>query len=176
MYTDIMTVTIHQKSILNLRDIREDLQARIDALEHAIDKEQAAFLKQQEEAAANHRKRMDGLKRGVGNYRAMLELETLLLDRKSDSDPDQIGPHDQVKIQMPGAPMPLGDFFCAKLEQFGFLSKEQLRALACEARYFPAGESGGRQTHATLVNITRNGRVTNTPDGYALATKERALL
>ncbi len=105
------------------------------------------------------------------------------MKRVLSSDVDElnarIGPLPQnaaeVKMPIPPALPPLGDYFCARREQFGTLSKERLRVLTEQAGYF-GSDTGGRQTMRTLVNIMHRGRVNKLTDGsYQLAEKEKAL-
>jgi hypothetical protein len=174
MHIDTMTVTISRAATKRLRDISADLEDRVKALEDAMEQAQARFLESQEKAASAHKKQMDALKGAIANYRNMLSLETALAASLRD-EPDKIGPvQAEMKISMPAARMPLGDFFCSELVQFGSLTKAELRALAQQSGYFE-GEDGGRQTHLTLVNIKRSGRVIELDGGrFKIVDKETA--
>jgi hypothetical protein len=174
MYTSIMTVTITRPAGEKvLRDIRADLEARITAIGEVMERTKAKFEADQEKLVAEHKKLMDNFKHTLANYRHMLTMEEAFANM-SKSDENKIGPvPNQVEIQMPMRQMSLADFFFSKVEQFGGLSKEKLRALAHQASYFRPGENGGRQTHATLFNMVRNGRIRFEKDGnYVLANKE----
>lgn len=176
MYSRTMTVTIQKKSILRLRDISEDLDARIEALGKVIEREQAEFSKRQEEAAAEHRKKVDGLKRALVNYQQMRDIERFILQRTIEDQKD-VGPTQDVQIEIPTPRLPLAEFFISELRQRGDMSKEELREAAHAARYFSEGDSGGRATHATLENIKRSNRILLTEGGkYTVNTMEKALL
>lgn len=54
--------------------------------------------------------------------------------------------------------LPLAEFFLTALHANGPLSKEDLRTQAERASYFD-GDSGGRATHTTLLNLCRAGRI-----------------
>jgi hypothetical protein len=108
---------------------------------------------------------MENFKHTIADYRHMLTVEEAFATI-SKSDENKIGPiPDEVEMQMPMRQMSLADFFHSKLEQFGELSKEKLRSLAHQASYFRPGENGGRQTHVTLFNMVRNGRIRFQKDG-----------
>jgi hypothetical protein len=172
-----MTVTIQKRDAAPFRDIRADLRTRIERLDAMSSRAQARFVENQEKAAAEHKKVMDGFKNALANYRKLLELEESFAEANVLDVNDKVGPMpEEVKIQMPLAQMPLADFFCEKLKHMGPLTKGELRGLAQQAGYFD-GEEGGRQTHVTLVNIKRNGRV-NEIDGarFEIAKKESQLI
>ena len=174
MYTDIMTVTISRPTGEKvLRDIRADLEARITAIEDVMARTKAKFEAEQEKLIAEHKKLMENFKHTLANYRDMLTMEEAFATM-GNSDESKVGPvPNEVEIQMPMRQMSLADFFFSKLEQLGGLSKEKLRALAHQASYFRPAENGGRQTHATLLNMVRNGRIRFQEDGnYVLVSKE----
>jgi hypothetical protein len=175
MYTSTMTVTISKKDAAPFRDIRADLRTRIVRLEEMSNRAQAKFIETQEKAAADHKRAMDSFKAAVANYRQLLELEESFAEVNVLDINDKIGPMpEEVKIQMPVARPALADFFCDKIKHLGPLTKGELRGLAQQAGYFN-GDEGGRQTHATLVNIKRTGRV-NELEGarFELVEKENA--
>lgn len=157
------------------RDIRDDLRARITGFEKMASEEQARFAAQQEKALAAHKQQMDAFKAAIIGYQRMLDLEETLARIAAE---DTVGPRrDSVTIPVPTPKMPLADFFEAELRAKGPMSKDELRQAAQAAGYFPGGDGGGRATHATLVNITRNQRITPTSDGKFVArTLEDALL
>lgn len=174
MYTVIMTVTITRPAGEKvLRDIRADLEARITAIEGVMERTKAKFETEQEKLIAEHKKLMENFKHTLANYRHMLTMEEAFATM-GNSDENKVGPvPNEVEIQMPMRKISLADFFFSKLEQFGGLSKEKLRSLAHQASYFRPGENGGRQTHATLFNMVRNGRIRFQEDGnYVLVSKE----
>ncbi|MGH6795863.1 MAG: hypothetical protein ACREDM_08555 [Methylocella sp.] len=70
-----------------------------------------------------------------------------------------------------GVRLPLGEFFLTALHANGPLSKDDLRTQAERASYFVDGDSGGRATHTTLLNLCRAGRIKELPGGmYAFPT------
>jgi hypothetical protein len=174
MSISTMTVTIRKPQDGDFRDIRSDLEARIKSFEDLIAREIENFTKQQEKAAADHKQRLDSFKKALANYRNMLELEREMVHHNIINAGEISGSRtNEIKMPMPMAQMSLADFFCDRLKQLGTLSKERLRALAQQAGYFPDDE-GRRQTHATLINITRNDRVHQLADGtYQLGDAER---
>jgi hypothetical protein len=176
MYSRAMTVTVKKKSILRLRDISEDLDARIEALNKVIESEHADFTKRQEEAATEHRKKIEGLKRALVNYQQMRDIERFILKRTTEDQAD-VGPTQDVQIEIPTPRLPLAEFFISELRQRGEMSKEELREAAHAAKYFSEGDSGGRATHATLENIKRSNRILIAESGkYTVNTMEKALL
>lgn len=60
--------------------------------------------------------------------------------------------------------MSLSDFLATQIRQ-GVKDKEALRFAAMRAGYFENGESAGRATHATLLNMQRGGRLIERPEG-----------
>jgi hypothetical protein len=170
-----MTVTIRTKHDAPFRDIRADLLTRIARLDEMSNRAQTRFIEKQEKEAAEHKRVMDGFKSALANYRQLLELEESFAEANVLDVENKVGPMpEEVKIQMPVARPALADFFCEKLKHLGPLTKSELRGLAQQAGYFN-GDEGGRQTHATLVNIKRNGRV-NELEGarFELVQKENA--
>lgn len=162
-----------------ISDIRTGLRERITLLEEMSADELAKFNAEQEKAVAAHRKTMDAYKGTISNYKKLLEIEENFYKQRAEMNakigPKQAGAIAEAKMAIPEVALSLSDFFCEKLKHFGPLSKEELRALAHQAGYF-GDFNGGRQTHATLVNITRNGRINHSSDGrYQLAEREKAL-
>ena len=167
-------------SPMGYQDIRVGLRERITMLEEMELDERARFAAEQEKAAAAHKQKMDGYKATILSYRRLLELEEGFV-KHIDDNSARIGPRQagaaaaEARMPIPPAAPPLSDFICSRLQQFGPLSKEQLRSAAKEAGYF-GPDSGGRQTHATLVNNMRSGRINFRPDGlYEVARRENAL-
>ncbi len=67
--------------------------------------------------------------------------------------------------------LPLAEFFLTALHANGPLSKDDLRTQAERASYFADGDSGGRATHTTLLNLCRAGRIKELSGGiYAFPT------
>jgi hypothetical protein len=61
--------------------------------------------------------------------------------------------------------LPLQDFFILALDKHGPLSKDDLRDQAARASYFAEGDSAGRVTHATVINLVRSGRIKEATGG-----------
>lgn len=78
-------------------------------------------------------------------------------------------------MQMPLAKPSLADFFVDELKKNGPMTKEELRKAAYVAGYFPAGDLGGRGTHATLFNIARGNRVVEVQGTYRLVEKAESM-
>ena len=111
-------------------------------------KEVEEFAAAQEKALAQHKEQMESFKATAATYKRLLALEEGFVQHVDELNA-RIGPLPQnaaeVKMPIPPALPPLGDFFCARLQQFGTLSKERLRVLAEQAGYF-GSDTGGRQT------------------------------
>lgn len=160
-------------------DIRDGLRERITLLEDMASDEQAKFTAEQDKIIAAYKQKMDSYRSTIASYKRLLELEEGFV-KHADEISAKIGPKQvgvvETKMPIPPALPPLGDFFCAELIQRGNLSKEQLRQLAFDAGYFPTSE-GGRATHATLVNLTRAGRVMALKDNvFSAREREKAFL
>lgn len=161
----------------DLRDIRSDLEQRISALETMLKDEIDQFQTQQEKAISTHKKQVDAFNQALNGYRRMLLLEETLADANIIGTNDKVGPM-PAEIKIPVSKLPLADFFIAKLQENGPMSKDELRQAAKDAGYFPESD-GGRATHATLINITRNQRIASTSDNKFIARqrhKEAELL
>ena len=177
MYSRAMTVTIKPAaSLRELRNISEDLQSRIDAMEELLKEEETKFQEAQELALAEHKRRTDAFRKALVGYRNILSLEQTLAGASLIGSGEGPMP-EKVEIPLPHAREPLPDFFISQLKTRGPLTKEELRLAALVSGYFADGDSGGRTTHATLTNIARNGRVILGDDGkYIANTLEKALL
>jgi hypothetical protein len=177
MPNDIMTVTIPRPpGRKDLRDISADLRARIGALEEVMEIEKQRFDREQEKLIADHKKRMDSFKGALGNYRNMLHMEEAFAALGKE-DQNKVGPMPKdVKMPMPVAKMSLAEFFIDQLKENGPMAKDELRRAAMEAGYFEPGDSGGRATHVTLVNISRNNRVINDGEKFSVVQTEDSLL
>jgi hypothetical protein len=171
----IMTITIKSgASLRDLRDISEDLQSRIDAMEALLKEEQARFQESQDRALAEHKKKTEAFQKAITGYRNLLSLEQALAEASLIGSDDKVGPMpEQVQVKMPlsVAREPLSDFFIAQLKEKGPQTKEELRLAALFAGYFAEGDGGGRTTHATLANIARSGRVAMTMHGGVIKYK-----
>lgn len=97
-------------------------------------------------------------------------LQTLIeVERRRLGEPDE-----RLPLAVPT--MELGEFFLTRLQVESPQSKDDLRAAAERAGFFPDGD-GGRKTHATLMNYARSGRIRTLPNNmYAYPTLTMALL
>jgi len=78
---------------------------------------------------------------------------------------------EKATIDKASGRLPLPEFFLTALHANGPLSKDDLRTQAERASYFADGDSGGRTTHTTLLNLCRAGRVKELSGGlYAFPT------
>ena len=139
-----------------LRDIREDLRARVLLIEKDIESETAIFNRQQKELVDAFRTKIEDAKIALAGYRRLLDLENRRVH-------DMTGQPEQPE-QPATAKAPLVDFLCAAMADRGAKSKDELRDLAQAAGYFGPGD-GGRAIHATMVNLVRGGRVRELSDG-----------
>jgi hypothetical protein len=86
-------------------------------------------------------------------------LETLLRIEERTSERKLLPPKKKEER------LSLADFFLTALHAHGRMSKDELRDQAERAGYFESGDSGGRATHATLLNLTRHGRIVEIEPG-----------
>ncbi len=147
-----------------LRDITDDLKARLAMIEAQAKAENVEYEAAAKALADKHDAAISELK---GQWEAIqrgLQLEMRRLGRSADS------PAPAANQQAPS--VSLDDFMVSIVEKFGMAAKENFRNEAVHAGYFQPGETGGRQIHATLLNLVRAGRVRQIgPDTYAPANK-----
>ena len=159
-----------------LRDICDDLRARVKMMEEVIGGEERKFQQEQERAALEFKRRMETFRNALEGYRNMLVLEEAFAQSSLIGDEEKVGPRPEIKIQMPEQKVALPEFFIARLRENGPMTKEELRIAAQGAGYF-GDFSGGRSTHVTLENIKRSNRVFLTEDGkFRVSESEKALL
>jgi hypothetical protein len=133
--------------MMALRDISQDLKERLSMIEEQAKAENNNFEQQFKKLEDSHNAKMAELRMQWEGINAALQAEFRRLGVNADS---------------PSPPKPalsLDDFFVQLVEKFGTAGKENLRAEAANAGYFPPGDKGGRTTHATLMNIVRAGRI-----------------
>lgn len=144
-----------------MRDILDDLAERLqeaerrfleirDAHDHERHRIEAAF---QRDVAAFEKER--------SALASLLEIEAA---RKGVSVR-------RIEKPKPAYRLPLPDFFVTAVHKRGRATKDDLREAAEEQGYFDNGESGGRQTHTTLMNLANAGKLLRLEDGsYSLPT------
>lgn len=133
-----------------MRDIRADLRERMESLsgrESEISREYGRLLKEAERWADEQMKLVQEERAAIFS---LLNIE----QRRHGEQADVPIPH----IQLP-------DFLVQETAKRGIASKEDLRLAAVHAGYFPDGESGGRQIHATLMNLVRGNKIIETQSG-----------
>lgn len=82
----------------------------------------------------------------------------------------------RIEKPKPAYRLPLPDFFVTAIHKRGKATKDDLRDAAEDQGYFDNGESGGRQTHTTLMNLVNAGKLLRLDDGsYSLPTQATSL-
>ena len=136
-----------------MRDIRNDLQDRVDLIEEQISAAHAQFEGRLEQLKSERDARLAELKAELTAVATLVDCEHRRLG--------DLATEQTVEAQS----LPLADFFVRKLSESGPLSKEDLRVLAVKEGYFDDSEIAGRGAHATLVTIVKEGRIRQLPDG-----------
>ena len=135
-----------------MRDIRPDLKERLSELDTRMST-----------LVAEYNRRKNDLDKEFAAREADLNDE-----RHAASALFQIEQRRHGEANAPSAPnltLGLADFLIREATKRGPMQKDDLRAAAVLAGYFPEGESGGRAVHTTLLNLVRSGRLGETNDG-----------
>jgi hypothetical protein len=150
---------------MGLRDITTDLKERLAMVEEQGKAENAKYERDRKALDDQHNAKLGELQTEWEGLNRLLAAEQRRLGHNIDS----------VRRTVPA--MSLDDFFVHVVEKFGIATKKNLREEAFNAGYFPIGETGGRQTHATLMNIVRSGRLREVgEDTYAPGIKHGEFL
>ncbi|WP_156368939.1 hypothetical protein [Methylobacterium sp. Leaf100] len=133
-----------------MRDIRADLQERLEIL-----------AARESEVVREHNRHMRELEQRLENATKSLQEERSAIQSMMAVEMRRHG--DDSRIHAPL--LPLQDFVVREAFKRGITSKEDLRLAAVKAGYFPDGETGGRQIHTTVLNLTRANRLIEVQDG-----------
>jgi hypothetical protein len=177
-----------------MRDIRGDLQDRVNLLEEQMKAQQGQFETLIEQIKREHESRLEALRTELAAVNTLMEVENRRLagvPAVSAAPQEQPQPHPQPHIQpqihiqaqapQPQAPQaqqqpqqphqPLADFLIRKLGEVGAMSRDDLRRLAVQEGYFADGDSAERGVHTTLINVVKAGLIRQLPNGnFAPAT------
>jgi hypothetical protein len=149
----------------SMRDIRHDLRERLAALNGRYVDEMVQYDQKREALEEGHRTAITTLER------ERLAVEQLLA---IEEERQGIAPA-AAEARKTARLVPLADFLIAKAYTHGPIDKDQLREEANLAGYF--AEGNGRTFHATLMNVTKCGRLVHRPDGrYAVPDGPAATL
>jgi hypothetical protein len=140
-----------------MRDIRSDLQERLNVMEERLRAAQANYEKMLKQLQSERDAIVTKLESGIAMMHKLMEFEQ-----------QEMGGLPQVARPTVTSPasskLSLSDFFVRKLTELGPMSKDDLRNLAAEEGYFPNAEST-QSVDATLIDIARKNRVRQLPDG-----------
>jgi hypothetical protein len=149
------------RSTGSMRDIRDDLRERLRSIDARYADEMAEYQEAISELTKKHREYVDALSRERAAVDQLLAIEDGRADLPS-------APSSTKMIPL----VPLGDFLIAKIASYGPMDKEALKIEFNAAGY----TGGGRNFHATLMNITNHGKLTQLEDGrYAIPTRATPL-
>ena len=137
-----------------MRDIRNDIKERLDEATARRTKIVAEFEQQQQALVMRRTSALSGLEREIATLQNLFDIESR-----------RMGP----TVTGPGVPahqptLPLADFIVNTTIQTGPRTKDELRALAERAGYFPEG-IGGRTIHATTMNLLRANKLAEDEHG-----------
>jgi len=145
-----------------MRDIRDDLHERLNAIDSRYADEMRDYDGKREALDTAHRSCIADLTRERDALAALLALE----DRKAGAG--------TAPVLKPRILVPLGDFLITKAAAYGAVTKDELRTEADAAGY-PEAKSG-RSFHFVLMNIAKAGKLTRLADGrYAHPSPSPAL-
>ena len=146
-----------------MRDIRSDLRERLAAVQGRYADEMADYVRKCEEMEAAHRKAISDLERELAAIQQILAIE----DQRHDG-----GTLSEIRTRRPL--ISLADFIITKVHAHGPMHKEELRSEAELAGYLSDGD--GRTFHATIMNITKGGRIIQHQDGrYGFPERQSTL-
>jgi hypothetical protein len=137
-----------------MRDIRGDLQQRVDFVEQQISAAHAQFQQLVERLQSERDATVAELNKDLAALGNVMEAEL----RLASGSPRVAAPSAQAQT-------PLADFFVRKLTEVGPTSKDNLIKTAVKEGYFPNPESAGMSVNATLTNLVRSNRIRQLPDG-----------
>jgi hypothetical protein len=137
-----------------VQDIRPELLERQNAAETRRAQAQAHYDHERSRLEAKYRSAMADFDRELGALKTLFEIEMRRHEGPSSLPAELAAPR-----------LPLADFFITTLHSRGRLTKDELKAAAEKAGYFSDGESSGRATHTTLLNIVRAKKIVEDEDG-----------
>jgi hypothetical protein len=147
-----------------MRDIRSDLQDRINFLGEQISTAHNQFEQHLEQMKHEHDSRLKDLK-------AELQAVNTLMDGEHRRLGGAAAAPQQVEPQRGRPQMRLSDFLVRKLSDGGTMSMEDLRHLAIQEGYFADDISAEPALRETLTQIVNAGFVRQLPNGsFALPT------
>jgi uncharacterized coiled-coil protein SlyX len=182
-----------------MRDIRGDLQERASLLEEQISAQEAQFEKLVAQIRAEHEARLKDLRAEFDAVTKLHAFEQRRLDNAPQAptgapvqpalqgvpQPSLESLHQPATPQAhqgihqpaqqpapaPQAQPPLNDFLVRKLNEFGAMSRDDLRRLSLQEGYFADVESADRGMQVTLFNVMKAGFIRQLPNGnFAPAT------
>lgn len=131
-----------------VRDIRNDLRERLADLDRKQAQQTSHYQSEILRIEDEHRSAIKAIEMERAALKQLLSIE----DQRSATS---------TNFTMRSDPsIPLAEFLIAKVRMCGQMEKEELRAAADEAGY-----TDGRTFHATLMNITKGGRLQQFKDG-----------
>ena len=141
--------------MIRMRDIRNDLRARLAAIDGRRVDETHRYVEALETIERDYKALIESLDREKAVVRQLLEIE----ERRELALP--------ALDHRPADSIPLLDFQLSTVRTLGPMEKDELRAKAHEGGYFDG--ASGRTFHTTLMNITKGGKLQTLPDGrYAI--------
>jgi hypothetical protein len=153
-----MPITI--KKPAEFRDVREDLTARLDALDGRLHARQAQAERDKKAIDDKLREDTAAINAERAVVKSMLEIENRRFGEPTPAAPKA----------------PLDDFIVDTVKNYGPKEKEELAEMATKAGYFRDGKSPGRAVHLTLVNVLKGRRVVMVgPNKYAAPQTDLSL-
>jgi hypothetical protein len=166
-----------------MRDIRSDLEERANLIEEEIEAVVAHFEQAIQPLQSERDARLAELKTERAALGALIEAERRRLPepRPIEAEHRRLPEARPIEPERQRAPstvrqgavprQSLGDFLARKLAEIGPRSTDDLNSIAVQEGYFPDTARANPGVHATLVDLLRNDRIRQLPDGtLALAT------
>ncbi len=152
-----------------MRDIRDDLRERLAIAEASLQATSNEFDAKRQALEIEYREKIARFDRERAALLALLDVENV----RGGGNPEQTA----VNLKKSGGfRLPLAEFFITAVHSSGALTKDELREKAESAGYFADGDSGGRTTHTTLMNLVGAKRLYRDDAGSYLPIKGRRLL
>ena len=162
-----------------MRDIRSDLQDRVNLVEKEITAAVTHFEKAVEQLQSECDARVARLKAELAVLGALIESEHQRMasvprpieseHQRMPNDPRAIeSEHQRRPNDLRAMALPrhsLADFIARKLAEIGPRSKADLSSFAVREGYFRDIEHAGPGVHATLVDLLRSDHIRQLPDG-----------
>ena len=176
-----------------MRDIRGDLQDRVNLLEGQISAHEIHFAKLVAQMRAEHEVTLKDLRTEFDVITKVHELEQRRLDNAPQAPKaapvqpaPQAAPHPSLQsLHQPTTPQahqgihqpaqqpapapqpqqPLNDFLVRKVNEVGAISRNDLCRLSLQEGYFADVESADRGVQVTLFNVVKAGFLRQLPNG-----------